>query len=99
MKKGGYAYMLTNKNKTVLYTGVTNNIKRRIYQHKFEKGSKFTSRYNVNILVYYEWLPTIVEAIAREKAIKGISRAKKEALIKNFNPEWLDLYDKVLDEE
>ncbi len=99
MKKGGYVYILTNINKTVLYTCVTNDIKMRTYQHKFEKGSKFTSKYNVSFLIYYEGLPTINEAITREKAIKGISRAKKESLINSFNPEWMDLYDKVLDEE
>ncbi len=99
MKKGGYVYILTNKNKTVLYTGVTNSIKKRTYQHKFERGSIFTSRYNVTNLIYYDFLPTIVEAIAREKAIKNMSREKKEKLINSFNPTWDDLYEMILDQE
>ena len=97
MEKGGYIYILTTKKKSVLYTGVTSNLKKRIYQHKIEKGSIFTSRYNVNILVYYEQFPSIMEAIAREKIIKGLTRAKKEFLINKFNPGWLDLYAKLLD--
>ena len=99
MKKGGYVYILTNINKTVLYTGVTNDIKKRTYQHKFEKGSFFTSKYHVNCLVYYEFYTSIVEAIAREKQIKGLTRLKKEYLINNFNPDWKDLYEQVLDQE
>jgi putative endonuclease len=70
-----------------------------LLKNKYEKGSKFTSKYNLNILVYYESLPTIIEAIAREKKLKGITRAKKEYLINKFNPLWNDLYDKALDEE
>ena len=97
MKKGGYVYILTNKNKTVLYIGVTNDIIRRTYQHKFEKGSMFTSKYNVHNLVYYEQFSTIEEAIKREKILKGFTRAKKEILINKFNPPWEDLYNSLLD--
>ncbi len=98
MKKGGFVYILTNKTKTVLYIGVTDNLIRRTFQHKFEKGSLFTSKYNVKNLVYYECYPTIMEAIAREKVLKGMTRLKKEYLIDTFNPNWTDLYEKVLNE-
>ncbi len=96
MKKGGYIYILTNKNNTVLYTGVTNNLNRRIYEHKekFIKNS-FTAKYNASKLVYFETFQDIEVAIAREKQLKGGSRAKKEALINSINPEWKDLYDEI----
>ena len=83
-----YVYMLTNKSKTVLYTGVTNNLKDRLYFHKnplpFSKA--FTSKYKCYYLVYYEHFFQIEDAIKREKQIKGKSRAKKDALIFDFNP-------------
>ena len=82
-----YIYILTNINKTVLYTGVTNNLKRRLIEHA-EGKSKFTSRYNVKYLLYYECFGWIDEAITREKEIKGWSRKKKEQLINNLNSEW-----------
>jgi putative endonuclease len=84
-------YLLTNKNNTVIYTGVTSNLLGRIWEHKFDKGSKFTSKYNCNKLVYYEDYPSITEAILREKQIKSGSRAKKEALVNLENPDWKDL--------
>ncbi len=96
MEKGGYVYILTNKNKTVLYTGVTSFLKKRIHEHRtgtFKKS--FTSRYNIYFLVYYEGFHYIDEAIAREKQIKGGSRKKKEDLINSMNPEWRDLTDTV----
>jgi putative endonuclease len=98
MVRGGYVYILTNKNNTVLYTGVTSEIKTRVYQHKtgYYKGS-FTSRYNVNKLVYYEDFLFIEEAIAREKQIKAGSRMKKIELIMSLNPEWRDLYNELPD--
>ena len=83
---------MTNKNDSVLYTGVTSNLKDRIEQHKHRKHpDSFTARYNCNKLVYYEVFDTIVEAIAREKIIKGGSRKKKLDLINGLNPGWNDL--------
>lgn len=96
-KKQYYVYILTNKTHTALYTGVTDDLIKRVYDHKSNKGSKFTSRYNINILVYYEYTPDVLSAIAREKQIKGGSRKKKEELIKKLNPDWIDLYDSLLD--
>ena len=92
MERGGYIYILTNKNHTVLYTGVTSNLANRMYEHQtgFYKNG-FTSRYNVTQLVYYEGFTSIEEAIAREKQIKAGSRQKKLDLINRFNPEWKDL--------
>ena len=86
-------YIMTNKNNTVLYTGVTNNLHRRVAEHKAGKGSKFTSTYKITKLVYYECGSDINAAINREKQIKGGSRQKKEALINQINPEWKDLID------
>jgi putative endonuclease len=88
----GFVYILTNSNNSVLYTGVTSNIKERINQHKIKKHSRsFTSRYNLTRLVYYEQFDTIGEAIKKEKQIKGGSRKKKLSLIAGKNPEWNDL--------
>ena len=84
-------YILSNKNNTVLYTGVTNNLPRRIYEHKAKLVDGFTKRYNLNKLVYYEVFDQVEYAILREKQIKGGSRAKKIALIISMNPKWLDL--------
>ena len=96
MKKGGCIYIMTNKHKTTLYVGVTANLFSRTVQHKERKYPKsFTARYNLNLLVYYEVFHSIVEAIAREKQIKGGSRKAKEKLIKALNPEWKDLFDEV----
>jgi len=90
----GFVYILTNKNKSVLYTGVTSNLKERIEQHKHRKHpDSFSARYNLNKLIYYERLDTIGEAIIREKKIKGGSRKKKLDLINSTNPEWNDLAD------
>ena len=87
-------YILTNKNRTVLYTGVTSNLKLRVEQHKLKINSKsFTARYNVDELVYYEQYFDIGEAIAREKQIKAGSRQKKLDLINGLNPEWRDLHE------
>ncbi len=98
MIRGGYVYILTNKNNRVLYTGVTSEIKTRIYQHRtsYYQGS-FSSRYNVNKLVYYEDFLFIEEAIDREKQIKAGSRKKKVDLINSVNPEWKDLYNELPD--
>ncbi len=88
----GAVYILTNKNNSVLYTGVTSNLKERIEQHKRRKHpDSFSARYNLNKLVYFEKSGTIGEAIEREKLIKGGSRNKKVALINSTNPGWRDL--------
>jgi putative endonuclease len=84
---------MTNDNNTVLYTGVTSNLKGRVLEHKEKLHSgSFTARYNIRKLVYFECLESIADAIAREKQIKGGSRGKKLELINNCNPEWKDLY-------
>lgn len=89
-----YIYILTNKSRKVLYVGVTNDLVRRFHEHKIKlnKGS-FTERYNVDILIYFETYNHIDEAIKREKQIKGYSRLKKDALIENFNPDRVELYE------
>ena len=86
-----YVYLLTNKTNTVLYTGVTNNLERRIYEHKNKVIEGFTKRYNVDKLVYFEETNDIKAAIAREKQIKGWLRVKKNQLIEKRNPTWQDL--------
>ena len=86
-----YVYMMTNKSFEVLYTGVTNDLQRRLWEHRNSRGPAFAARYNCHRLVYFEWSQDIRDAIAREKQIKGWSRAKKEALIATTNPEWNDL--------
>ena len=94
MERGGSVYLITNQNNTVIYTGVTSELKSRIYDHKTKKHSdSFTAKYNCNKLVYFENFSTIIEAIAREKQIKGGSRKKKLELINKFNPGWNDLYE------
>ncbi len=84
-------YIMTNKYDTVLYTGVTNNLQRRIWEHKSGVGSKFASKYRTTKLVYYEVTNSIKAAIMREKQIKAGSRRKKIDLINSINPEWRDL--------
>src|SRR3990172_7412753 len=86
-------YIMTNRNNTVLYTGVTNDLRRRVYEHKEKKVEGFTKKYNVTKLVYYEVFRGIREAISREKQIKGGSRAKKIELVNGMNAGWRDLYD------
>ena len=86
-------YILTNKNHTVLYTGVTNDLNNRVWQHKQKKIKGFTEKYNVTELVYFESFEFVELAIAREKQIKGYSHVKKDNLINAFNPEWKHLHD------
>ena len=87
-----YVYILTNKDNAVLYTGITNDLIRRIAEHKSKVDMRsFTARYNVTKLVYYEATTDVKGAIAREKQLKSGSRAKKKALIQAMNPEWRDL--------
>jgi len=96
MPKPGYTYIATNKNNTVLYTGITNNLKERMDNHITKKyKNSFTARYNVNKLVYYEETESIDAAHKREKQIKAGSRKKKIDLINNINPEWRDLYSMI----
>ncbi|MBQ3499479.1 MAG: GIY-YIG nuclease family protein [Clostridia bacterium] len=85
--------MLTNGSNKVLYTGVTNNLERRIYEHKNGTVEGFTKRYNVHKLVWFDCTSDIYSAIEKEKQIKGWTRAKKNALIKEMNPTWRDLSD------
>jgi putative endonuclease len=88
-----YIYMMTNKNNTVIYTGITNDLKRRIYEHKEKLVEGFTRKYNITKLLYYEIFMSVEDAILREKQIKAGSRAKKIALINSMNPNWKDLYE------
>jgi putative endonuclease len=90
MSKEYYVYIMTNKSRT-LYTGVTNDLMRRVYEHKNKLVKGFTSKYNIQFLVYYESSSSIYSAIEREKQIKGWLRKKKIALIDSMNPEWKDL--------
>ena len=92
-----YVYMMTNINKNVLYTGVSNNLVRRVYEHKnhLDKGS-FTDRYNATLLVYYESTTDVRATIEREKQIKSWKRARKNELVNALNPQWKDLYPEIL---
>jgi putative endonuclease len=90
-----FVYIITNKSNNVLYTGVTSNLQRRIYEHKEKLIDGFTKRYNISKLVYYETCNDIYGAIIREKQIKAGSRKKKIELIENMNRLWNDLYDEV----
>ena len=92
-----YVYILTNAHHTVLYTGVTNDLIRRVFEHKhhLDKGS-FTAQYNVEKLVYYEVTNDIESAILREKQIKGWNRKRKNKIIEIKNPKWMDLYEGLL---
>jgi len=91
MAKGGYVYILSNKYKTVFYIGVTSDIRTRIYQHQYEIGSKFPNKYKVKDLMYYEFYPSIEEAIKKEKQLKKWKRSWKLDLIQKNNPDLLDL--------
>ena len=87
-----YVYIMTNQTNTVLYVGVTNDLARRVYEHKNKIDSRsFTAKYNINKLVYYENTSSVESAILREKQLKAGSRKKKLDLINSFNPQWLDL--------
>jgi putative endonuclease len=86
-------YIATNKGNRVLYTGVTNDLNRRMYEHKSKLIKGFTQQYNICKLVYYEETSDVNSAISREKQIKAGSRTKKIALIESLNPEWKDLME------
>ena len=96
MEKQGYVYILINKRNGTLYTGVTSNLLKRIYEHKSKQTDGFSNKYCVDKLGYYEVHNSIVSAIEREKQIKSGSRNKKLALIESLNPEWKDLYDSIV---
>ena len=87
-----YVYILASKSRN-LYTGITSNLERRVLQHRRKSLGGFTARYNVNRLVYYETFGEVLDAIAREKHIKGLLRTKKIALIQSANRDWKDLND------
>jgi putative endonuclease len=97
-EKQFYVYILTNKHNTVLYTGVTSELENRIWQHKNKAFKGFTTKYNIDKLVYYEIHFDSYEAIAREKQIKAGSRQKKIQLIEKENPEWKDIADAWFEE-
>ncbi|MEA3307909.1 MAG: GIY-YIG nuclease family protein [Chloroflexota bacterium] len=100
MRKYYYVYIMTNTSRT-LYTGVTNNLVRRVYEHKRGHGSKFTTKYHITWLVYSEVYNDVRDAIGREKQIKSWRRSKKVALIEAVNPKWRDLtldWDDCLEE-
>ena len=93
MDRHYYIYIMSNKKNTVLYTGVTNNLRRRVYEHKEKLIKGFTKKYNITKLVYCEVFDRIGDAITREKQIKGGSRQKKIDLINSMNKDWRDLYE------
>ncbi len=93
-----YVYILANWNNKVIYTGMTNNLERRLYEHKNKLNDGFTKKYNVNKLVYYEQMSNVEDTIKREKEIKKWRREKKDNLINTLNPEWKDL-GKAIGEE
>ena len=95
MERQYYVYIMTNKNNTVLYTGVTNDLRRRVYEHKNKLVDGFTKKYNITKLIYFEMCRDAAGAISREKQIKAGSRTKKIALINTMNPDWRDLYDEL----
>lgn len=95
MNKQYYVYILASKKNGTLYTGVTNNLLKRVFEHKHNLVEGFTKKYNVHRLVYYETTEDINTAIHREKCIKRWKRAWKIELIEKNNPEWKDLYDEL----
>jgi putative endonuclease len=94
--KQGFVYIMANERPT-LYTGVTSNLIKRVYEHKNHLVQGFTAKYNLHKLVYFESLDTIQNAIIREKQIKDLNRDAKIALIKTLNPNFEDMYHKILD--
>ena len=95
MNRQYYVYIMTNKRNTVLYIGITNDLKRRVYEHKEKLVHGFTKKYNITKLVYCEVFADPENAILREKQIKAGSRQKKIDLINSINREWLDLYERI----
>jgi putative endonuclease len=98
MQRGGVVYILSSKNNSTIYVGVTTNLIQRLSQHRNKIfPESFTSRYNCTKLVYYATFSCIEDAIAEEKRIKGGSRKRKEMLIDSMNPDWKDLWEDVKD--
>ncbi|MFC1725155.1 GIY-YIG nuclease family protein [candidate division KSB1 bacterium] len=95
MSKEYYIHILTNKNNTVLYTGMTNDLRRRVAEHKEGLIDGFSKNYNISKLIYYEIFDNVSDAILREKQIKNYSRERKEGLIQNINPDWNDLFNDI----
>jgi putative endonuclease len=95
VSKQYYVYIMTNKQNTVVYVGVTSDLIRRVYEHKEKLANGFTKKYNIAKLVYYEVFEDVENAILREKQIKAGSRQKKVQLINSMNKEWCDLYDEL----
>ena len=91
MVKVYFVYMMTNRSRIVLYTGVTSDLARRVWEHQNGTVKVFTKRYRLTILVYHETYNDIGDAISREKEIKGWRRSKKNALVETLNPKWIDL--------
>ncbi|MFA5128710.1 MAG: GIY-YIG nuclease family protein [Patescibacteria group bacterium] len=94
--KNYYVYIMTNRRNGTLYIGVTNDLTRRVYEHKHNLADGFTKKYNIHLLVYYEGTPNVVSSIQREKQLKKWNRKWKLALIEKINPEWEDLYNKII---
>ncbi len=95
MAKQYFVYIITNKYNTVLYTGITGNLKKRIYEHRSKLVEGFSKKYKIAKLVYCEIFKDIYNALTREKQIKAGSRIKKIKLIEDFNPSWKDLYNDI----
>ncbi len=96
MKRGGTVYIMTNKRNGTLYTGVTADLRRRVYEHKIKDNPEsFTAKYNCTILVFYQSFLRIEEAIAEEKRIKNSNRKNKLKLIESMNPKWNDLWEEI----
>jgi putative endonuclease len=99
MNRSGVVYIMASPNRSTLYIGVTSSLRSRIYKHRTKFYSEsFTAKYNCVMLVYYQCFESIQQAIIEEKRLKGCSRAYKESLINEMNPDWNDLYEQVLDE-
>ncbi|MEE4114975.1 MAG: GIY-YIG nuclease family protein [Marinilabiliaceae bacterium] len=96
MQHNYFIYILTNKTNKVVYIGVTNDLKRRIYEHRMKLFPGFTRKYNLDKLVYFERYQNIDDAIIREKRLKKWKRSWKNDLINKMNPEWKDLYEEVV---
>jgi putative endonuclease len=96
VEKSPAVYIITNKRNGTLYTGVTSNLIKRVYQHKHPEKPSFTNKYECRYLVYYEQFTDMINAIKREKQLKAGTRKKKLQLIELMNPEWRDLYDSIL---
>jgi putative endonuclease len=96
MSKQYFVYIVTNKGRSTLYIGVTNDLIRRVFEHRNKLVDGFTKKYNLTNLVYYETLSDPETAIKREKSLKNLLRSKKEDLVNSVNPTWKDLYDEIL---